>query len=360
MTLFELQEKIKRVLPVLIPALAVGLGGLVVYLIFFYHPPSPPLAHSAVPAQSFAWSEDGRRIYYFASGDQGAGLSSPARVLEVRKGSIVEDKVVEMGMGTVDDIAWSLGGKALASNLPSPGANPLLGIADFEGGSFTPVLLEDVSSVYALSPDGAKIAYATKPDKEGRLNLNLFSVGESRLIGEDLLGSPLKAIEQIIWDAGGEVLFIIARPGPPGAAPIMPELYLLDLEKKELKLLVSQDRDYFAFVSHGTNVLLLSSGGVDLLDLESGKITTVFEISLHPYSTRCFWLNEDWFLCRIVDHRTVPGSETLWKMNVRSLQKQRILDIPIGGVGFLFAPSPQGDQLAYIDEEGFIRTAPLK
>jgi len=267
----------------------------------------------------------------------------------------VEDKVVEMGMGTVDDIVWSRGGKALVSNLPSPGANPLLGIADFEGGSFTSVLIEDTSSVYALSPDGAKIAYATKPDKKGRLNLNLFSVGESRLIGEDLLKEPLKAIEQLFWEAGGEGLFIIARPGPPGAAPIMPELYRLDLERDELKLLVAQAKGYFAFVPHGTKVLLLSSGGMDLLDIVSGKITAIFKISLHPYSTRCFWLGEDQLLCKVVDHRTALGSGALWKMNVKTLQKQRILDVPVDGVGFLFASSPQGDQLAYIDEEGFIR-----
>lgn len=360
MKLFELQEKTKRILPVLVLTFAVGLGGLVVYSVFFYRPPAVPLTHSEVPAQSFAWSEDGGKIYYFASGDQGGDLLSPSRVLEVRKGSIVEDKVVEMELGTVGDITWSRDSRAIVSNLPSPGANSLLGIADFEKGNFTLVLLENASSIYALSPDGAKIAYATEPDEKGRSNLNLFSVGELQLIGENLLGKPLEVIEQLFWGADGEGLFIITRSGPAGAAPIMPELYHFDLKKRELKLLVAQDKGYFAFVPHVSGkVLLLSTKEVSFIDSESGKITSVFETSLHPYSTGCKWFNEDQFLCRVVDHHTSLGSEVFWVGNTKTQRGQRVSGIS-DKIGPFFAPSPYGDQLAYLDEEGFIRITPIE
>lgn len=356
MTLTLLKETIRRFLPVLVPVsvlLLLGLG----YFIFIYRPKSrpKPLAHSEARPLSFVWNQDGRKIYYF-SPEQG---TSPLRVLEIEGGAILKDEVVEAETGALINVFWSSKNRALVWEQSTATKDSRPSIVNFETEDSTPTpLLSDSLHCYSWSPDGARIAYATKTNEKGESNINLLSVSDLTLSKENLLASPLKLIDRISWDTKSEKLFIIS--GRPELG-LLYELYQLDIESGGLLKIFSKEEGYISFVPFDEEVLLLSSGGVGVANLEDKEARIIFDYSVNPYNTYCAWLDEDQIICQVINSSL--STRTVRKINLRSLQGETILTVPVTqseGATLYFASSPQKDQLAYLDEEGFIRIAPIE
>lgn len=356
MTLTSLKETIKRFLPFITFASVVGLSGLLLF-VFFYKPKPKPevLAHSEEQAYTFAWSGDGRKLYYLSSGEK----TSSFRVLEVKSGKILKDEASKVETGALINVFWSSNSKALVWEQATAGKAPQSSIVDFEGGDSTPVpLLKDSSRVASWSPNGARIAYVTKANKKGEANINLLLVSALTLSRKNLLKYPFKSIYHISWSAGGDKLFVFA--GQP-AAGIPAKLYQLEIGSGKLSSIFTGKEGYLSFVPFDGQALLLTSNGAKVVSLEDKKARTVFSYSINRYNTRCAWLDENQAICQVVS--STSDKRTLWKINLQTLRREAITTVPVTPPeqpSLYFASSPQKDQLAYVDAEGFIRIAPVE
>ena len=321
---------------------------VLIYYFFFFHP------HSQYSASTFAWSSDGRIIYYISLQNNNNQLRYFNRQALFSRGDN-EIKLQEALAPTA--ITTSSGNNALVTGVVSYSKNTWANLLDTKKNQLSSINLKWSPRLYAFSSEGTQIAYTTDVSSR-RSNINLFSTKTMSVTQELLLQKSVPTITGLWWTENDGQLYIASQPNPN---EFFQDLYIFDLQTKELTLLLSSKDEYLYFAPHGDKILCASPNGIGVYNRQTNNQAIVFDELKDAYTGVCSLADANTIVCQMANF--TANKRTFTKINLQSLKKTVLTEIPIKRqelVRLTFSPSPKGDRLAYLDEQNIIRLIPIK